>query len=110
MFHWGGFFIKLLISIAVAFGTGQDQGIAVRIAMAVFVYSVISAWWYCCKMTGNYLVGSIAFIAAAFFSSWGITAGPNMVIKVIAYIVVIAIVIGGVIVDIWGIIQAIRNR
>lgn len=110
MFHWGGFFIKLLISIAVAFGTGQDQGIAVRIAMAVFVYSVISAWWYCCKMTGNYLVGSIAFIAAAFFSSWGITAEPNMVIKVIAYIVVIAIVIGGVIVDIWGIIQAIRNR
>ena len=60
--------------------------------------------------SGNYLVATIAFIAAAFFSSRGITAGPNMVIKVIAYIVVIAITIGGVIADIWGIIQAIRYR
>ena len=61
-------------------------------------------------MTENYLVGTIAFIAAGFFSSWGIAAGPNMVIKVIAYIVVIAIVIGGAIADIWEIIQAIRYR
>lgn len=61
-------------------------------------------------MAENYLVGTIAFIAAGFFSSWGIAAGPNMVIKVIAYIVVIAIVIGGAIADIWGIIQAIRYR
>lgn len=44
MFNWGGFIIKLLISIAVAFGTGQNQEIAVRIIMAVFIYSVISAW------------------------------------------------------------------
>lgn len=110
MFNWGGFFIKLLISIAVAFGTGQDKEIAVRIVMAVFIYSVISAWWYCCKMTENYFVGTIAFVAAVFFSSWGIAAGPNIVIKVIAYIVVIAIAVGGVIADIWGIIQAIRYR
>lgn len=61
-------------------------------------------------MTENYLVGTIVFVVAVFFSSWGIAAGPNMVIKVIAYIVVIAIVIGGVIADIWGIIQAIRQR
>lgn len=106
----GGFIIKLLISIAVAFGTGQSQEIAVRIVMAVFIYSVISAWWYCCKMTENYIVGTIVFVAIAFFSSWGIAAGPNMVIKVIAYIVVIAIAIGGAIADIWGIIQAIRYR
>lgn len=110
MFSWGGFIIKLLISIAVAFGTGQSQEIAVRIVMAVFIYSVISAWCYCCKMTENYIVGTIVFVAIAFFSSWGIAAGPNMVIKVIAYIVVIATAIGGAIADIWGIIQAIRYR
>ena len=109
MFNWGGFIIKLLISIGVAFGTGQDQGIGVRIMMAVFIYSVISAWWYCCKMTGNYLVGSIAFIGATLFTGWGIGQG-NIVLKVIAYIVVFAIIFGGALADIWGIIQAIRNR
>lgn len=110
MFNWGGFIIKLLISIAVAFGTGQDQELPIRIGMAVLIYSVISAWAYCCKMTGNYLVGSVAFLAAVAFSSWGVAAAPNMVIKVIAYIVILAIAIGGAIADIWGIIQAIRYR
>ncbi len=110
MFSWGGCIIKLLISIAVASVTGAEQNIGVGILMGVLVYSIISAWWYCCRMTGNYLIGSVAFLIALVFCVWGVSEAPNMVIKVIAYIVMFAIILGGVIADIWGIIQAIRNR
>ncbi len=110
MFSWGGCIIKLLISIAVASVTGTKQSIGASILMGVLVYSMISAWWYCCRMMGNYLIGTVAFLIAFFFCVWGVSSAPNIVIKIIAYIVMFAIILGGVIADIWGIIQAIRNR
>ncbi len=108
MFSWGGCIIKLLISIGVASVTGSKQNIGVSILTGVLIYSIISAWWYCCTMTGNFLIGSIAFIAVVYFCGWGSSAAPNMVIKIIAYIVTFAIALGGALADIWGMIQEIR--
>lgn len=110
MFNWGGFIVKLLISIAVSFGTMNEQSLGVKIFFAVLLYGIISAWWFCCTLMGNYLIGSIVFIGAVFFATWGATAGPNMVVKVISYIVIFGIYLGGIIFDIKGIIQSIRYR
>ncbi|MCM1120206.1 MAG: hypothetical protein NC543_12705 [bacterium] len=111
MFSWGGCVIKLLISIAVACATGaEQQNIGARIVMGVLVYSIISAWWYCCCKMGNYIIGTIVFIGVVFLATYGISAAPNIVLKVISYIAIIAIALGGVIADIWGMIQSVRYR
>lgn len=80
------------------------------ILMGVLVYSIISAWWYCCCKMGNYLIGTAVFIGVVFLATWGISAAPNVALKVISYIAIIAIALGGVIADIWGMIQSVRNR
>lgn len=110
MFSWGGCIIKLLISIGFVSYTSSKQSIGTSILMGVLLYSIISAWWYCCTMTGNYIIGTAAFLGVVFFCGWGTSAAPNQVIKVIAYIVTLAIAMGGAIADIWGMIQAIRNH
>lgn len=111
MFSWGGCVIKLLISIALACVSNADQhNIGARIVMGVLVYSIISAWWYCCCKMGNYIIGTIAFIGVVFLAAWGISEAPNIVLKVISYIAIIAVALGGVIADIWGMIQSIRYR
>lgn len=108
MFSWGGCLIKLLISVAVACSTGKSQGIGVSIVMGVLVYSIISAWWYCCCMMGNYIIGTIVFVGVVFLAAWGVGTASNIVLKVISGIVLVAIALGGVIADIWGMIQSIR--
>lgn len=110
MFSWGGFIVKLLVSLAISFGTMREQPVGMNIFYTVLLYGIISAWWFCCTLMGNYLIGSIVFIGAVAFSSWGVAAAPNMVIKVIAYIVIFGICLGGIIADIKGIIQSIRYR
>lgn len=110
MFSWGGCVIKLLISIAVTCAAGTSQGLGVSIVMGVLVYSIISAWWYCCCLSGNYLIGTILFFVVAFVATWGVSSAPNNVLKVISGIVLAAIALGGAIADIKGMIGSIRNR
>lgn len=109
MFSWGGVLIKLIVSVAISFGTMKEQSVGAQIFFAVLIYGILSAWWYCCALMGNYLIGSVLFIAAVFFSSWGVSAGPNTVIKVLAYIVIIAIFLGGIVSDIIGMIRSVRG-
>lgn len=109
MFSWGGVLIKLIVSVAISFGTMKTQSVGTQIFFAVLMYGILSAWWYCCALMGNYLIGSVLFVAAVFFSSWGVSAAPNMVVKVLAYVVLIAIFLGGIISDIAGMIRSIRG-
>lgn len=41
--------------------------------------------------------------------SWGCAAAPNTVLRVICYLILAAVTLGGAIADIWGMIQSIRD-
>lgn len=110
MFSWGGCIIKLLISIAVTCAAGTSQGIGVSIVMGVLVYSIISAWWYCCCLMGNYIVGTVLFLVVVGLATWGVSEASNIALKIISGIVLSAIALGGVIADIKGMIDRIRYR
>ncbi len=110
MFSWGGCVIKLLISIAVACTAGKGQGsVWTSILMGVLVYSIISAWWYCCCLSGNYLIGTILFLVVVCLATWGVSEAGNIVLKILSGIVLFAIALGGVIADIKGMICRIRS-
>lgn len=108
MFSWGGCLIKLLISVAVACSAGKGQAVWVSIAMGVLVYSIISAWWYCCCLSGNFIIGTILFLVVVFVATWGVSEAQNIVFRIISGIVLAAIALGGVIADIKGMIDRIR--
>lgn len=109
MFSWGGCIIKLLISVAAAYGMGKYQAsLATSIFTGVLIYSIISAWWYCCCLSGNYIIGTVLFIVVLAVATWG-CSGTNIVLKVLSYIVIIGIAVGGVIADLWGMIRSIRH-
>ncbi len=114
MFSWGGCVIKLLISVAAACAAGNSpensREVWARIVMGVLIYSIISAWWYCCCLAGNYIIGSILFLVVVGLATWGVGEAPNIVLKIISGIVLVAIAVGGVIADIKGMIDSIRYR
>lgn len=112
MFSWGGCIIKLLLSVGVVCGMNGSgsMGIGSSIITGVLIYSMISAWWYFCCMMGNYIIGTVAFLAVVFVATWGLSSATNVVLKVISGIVIVAIAIGGAVYDIWGMITSILRK
>lgn len=110
MFSWGGCLIKLLISVAAACAMGGEKMGWTSVVTGVILYGIISAWWYCCCLSGNFIIGTILFLVVVFVATWGASAAQHIVLKVISFIVLLAIMLGGVIADIKGMIDAIRYR
>lgn len=110
MFSWGGCLIKLLVSIAAACAMGGNQPGWTSVVTGVILYGIISAWWYCCCLSGNFIIGTILFLVVVFVATWGFSTAQNIVLKVISGIVLGAIMLGGVIGDIKGIVDSIRYR
>lgn len=108
MFTWRGFVLKLLVSLIFGWIASNAFSIGMCIFIGVIVYSILSAWWCCCYLLDQPLFGTLLFIAVFALVCWGCAAAPNMVLRVISYIALAVISLGGVIADIWGMIQATR--
>lgn len=108
MFSWGRCLTKLFISVGFGFVAARFVPVGMSILMAGMVYSIISAWWYVCLLVDHMLWGSLLFIGVFILVCWGYTS-PIKVIQVISILGLTAIVLGGVIADIWGMIQSIRD-
>lgn len=102
MFTWGGCLIKLLIGGAIGFVAGRFLPVGMCILMGAMVYGIISAWWFCCYLLDQVLFGSLLFIGVFALACWGCAAAPVTALRVISYLALAVICLGGVIADIWG--------